>query len=54
MHVFDSEKPKVDALRSSAAHEERREKMLRWLFWTLFLLGTLGALIWKLVYPSIN
>jgi hypothetical protein len=34
------------------APEAWREKMLRWAFWTFFLLATLGALFWKTAYLS--
>jgi hypothetical protein len=50
MHTVESGKrAKTATVPRSQDHEGRREKMLRWSFWTLFLLATLCTLVWKLV-----
>lgn len=32
--------------------EERRETIVRWVFWTMFVAGTLCALIWKVFFSN--
>jgi hypothetical protein len=45
--VDEGERSKIDVAAGSEAHGERREKMLRWSFWILFLVAVLCAFIWK-------
>lgn len=35
-----------------ASLEERRESIVRWVFWTMFIAGTACALIWKLYFSD--
>jgi hypothetical protein len=37
---------------SKETTDERREVMLRWLFWTLFFLGVMGAFGWKVLFAG--
>lgn len=54
MRIVNSDKrPKIDVIRSSGVDENRGEKILRWAFWTFFLLGTACAFAWKMAYASI-
>ena len=54
MRIVDRDRrPKIDVVRSSVVDENRRDKMLRWAFWTVFLLAMMCAFAWKVAYARI-
>ena len=50
--VERGKRTKIDSIQASIVNNDRRDKTLRWTFWTFFLLATMCAFAWKMAYAS--